>query len=84
MGGGDWAVTDGPVYSFTMNIPTLYGQMATFTAVMHIIRLLWIVPPIWAVEGKEACMCVYVCVSARLFGKCVSARTCVRSESTVV
>ncbi|XP_017565165.2 ephrin type-B receptor 2 isoform X2 [Pygocentrus nattereri] len=33
-----------------MNIPALYSQTATFTAVMHIFRLLWIMPCVWAVE----------------------------------
>ncbi|MCI4387349.1 hypothetical protein PGIGA_G00073190 [Pangasianodon gigas] len=33
-----------------MNSPALRSQMAPLIAVMHIIALLWIMPPIWAVE----------------------------------
>ncbi|KAF4078115.1 hypothetical protein AMELA_G00195760 [Ameiurus melas] len=33
-----------------MNSPALRSQMAPLMAVMHIIALLWIMPPIWAVE----------------------------------
>ncbi|XP_035378299.1 ephrin type-B receptor 2 isoform X2 [Electrophorus electricus] len=33
-----------------MSIPALYSHMARFTAVMLMLRLLWIIPPLWAVE----------------------------------
>ncbi len=36
-----------------MNILGLYSEMPKFTAIMDIIRLLWIIRIVWAVEGKR-------------------------------
>jgi len=49
--------TDGLPYKFSMNILGLYSKTPKFTAIMDIIRLLWIIRIVWAVEGKSMCLC---------------------------
>lgn len=45
--------TDGLPDKFLMNTLGIYNQMPKFTAVMDIIRLLWIIRIVWAVEGRS-------------------------------